>query len=118
MDDKLYFEVLNDIKFELTTAQNKAITTANEYMITAYYNIGQRLVEKDTWGSKFLKLLAQDLKVSLPKVKGLSYTNLRYMKRFALAYTEIEFCQQPVGKLAWRSNIMLLDKLKTNDDGL
>ena len=63
-----------------------------------------------------IKLLAQDLKISLPKVKGLSYTNLRDMKRFALAYTAIELCQQSVGKLAWRSNIMLLDKLKTNEE--
>jgi len=116
VDEKLYFEVLNNIKSELTTAQSKVITTANEHMIIAYYNIGQRLVEKDTWGTKFLKLLVQDLKISLPQVKGLSYTNLRYMKRFALAYTESEFCQQPVGKLAWRSNIMLLDKLKTNEE--
>ena len=116
MDDKLYFEVLSEIKSELGTAQNKAIASANEQMMRAYYNIGQRLVEKDTWGTKFIELLAKDLKIEMPGVKGLSATNLRYMKRFALTYAESEIFPQAVGKLSWRSNRMLLDKLKTNEE--
>lgn len=116
MDDRLYFEILNEIKYELTTAQNKAMTSVNEHMIIAYYNIGKRLVERDAWGSNFIALLAKDLKISLPNVKGLSATNLRYMKKFARTYTMSEFFQQAVGKLNWRSNIKLLDKLKSNEE--
>ena len=116
MDDKIYFEVLDNIKFELATARNNAVTSANEHMINAYYNIGKRLIEKDTWGSKFIDLLAKDLKISLPNVKGLSARNLRYMKKFALTYNKSEILPQPVAKLSWRSNRMLLDKLKTNEE--
>ena len=116
MDDKMYFEILENIKSELKSAQNNAIISANEQMIKAYYNIGKKLIENDMWGTKFIKTLAQDLKLSFPKIKGLSYTNLRYMKRFAKTYNDIEFCQQAVGKLAWRSNVKLLEKLKTNEE--
>jgi len=116
MDDKLYFELLDSIKKELNNARNKAVTSANEHMISAYYNIGKRLVEKDTWGTKFLENLANDLKLSFPDVKGLSLTNLRYMKKFANTYGELEILQQAVGKLSWRANLKLLDKLKSNDE--
>jgi len=52
----------------------------------------------------------------LPNVKGLSARNLRYMKKFALTYNKSEILPQPVAKLSWRSNRMLLDKLKTNEE--
>jgi len=116
MEDKIYFEILNNIKSELTTARNNAMTSANEHMISAYYNIGKRLIEEDTWGTKFIDLLAKDLKISLPNVKGLSARNLRYMKKFALTYNDSEILQQAVAKLSWRSNVMLLTKLKSNEE--
>jgi predicted nuclease of restriction endonuclease-like (RecB) superfamily len=118
MNDKIYFETVDNIKSELTAARNKAFTSANEHMICAYYNIGKKLIEKDTWGSKFIDSLAKDLKISLPDVKGLSARNLRYMKKFALTYVDSEILPQPVAKLSWRSNRMLLDKLKTNEERL
>ncbi|MCL1990878.1 MAG: PDDEXK nuclease domain-containing protein [Defluviitaleaceae bacterium] len=118
MDDKLYFEVLESIKRELQNAQSKAVISANEHMITAYYNTGKMLIEKDSWGSKFIEKLAKDLKVSFPNVKGYSATNLRYMKKFASTYIDFEIFPHAVGKLAWRSNRMLLDKLKNNEERL
>lgn len=116
MNNPQYFEVLSHIKQELQTAQNKALISSNEQMIKAYFNIGKKLIENDTWGSKFVETLAKDLKLSFPKIKGLSATNLRYMKKFALTYGELEIFPQPVGKLSWRSNRMLLDKLSTNEE--
>ena len=118
LDDKLYFEALDKIKKELQSAQSKAIVSANEHMITSYYNTGKMLIEKDSWGSKFIEKLAKDLKLSFPNVKGFSETNLRYMKKFAKAYDTFETFPRAVGKLAWRSNRMLLDKLKNNEDRL
>lgn len=118
MDDKLYFEVLENIKQELQKAQSRAIMSANEHMITAYYKTGKMLIEKDSWGSKFIEKLAKDLKLSFPNVNGYSVTNLRYMKKFACIYSDFKIFPQAVGKLAWRSNRMLLDKLKNNEERL
>ena len=118
MNDKEYFEILDNIKNEITIARNKAVISANEHMIKAYFNIGKKLIENNKWGSKFIEMLAKDLKISFPKKKGLSATNLRYMQKFANSYDEDEIFQQGVGKLSWRSNIMLMDKLKTNEERL
>ena len=116
MDEKLYFEILENVKQELQKAQSNAVISANEHMITGYYNTGKMLIEKDSWGSKFIEMLAKDLKLSFPNVKGYSATNLRYMKKFAKTYNEFEIFPHAVGKLAWRSNRMLLDKLKNNEE--
>lgn len=118
MNDKEYFEILDNIKKEIAMARNNAIISANEHMIRAYYNVGKKLIENNKWGSKFIEMLAKDLKISFPSKKGLSATNLRYMQKFASVYDEKEIFQQGVGKLSWRSNIMLLDKLKTNEERL
>ena len=37
--------------------------------------------------------------------------NLKYMKKFAEAWTSIELVQRTVALIPWRSNITLLDKL-------
>ena len=116
MDDKMYFEILDNIKCEINSARNNAITSANEQMIFSYFNIGKKLVENDKWGFKFIELLSKDLKITFPKLKGYSVTNLRYMKKFADEYNDFEILPQTVRKLSWRSNRMLLDKLKINEE--
>ena len=40
------------------------------------------------------------------------------MQKFASVYDEDEIFPQGVGKLSWRSNGMLLDKLKTKEERL
>jgi len=108
MDDRLYFEVLESIKKQLQNAQSRAVISANEHMIAAYYNTGKMLIEKITGVQSSLKSL-QRIKLSFPNVKGYSATNLRYMKKFACTYADFEIFPHAVGKLAWRSNRMLLD---------
>ena len=44
-----YLELLEKIKIEITAARNKAVISANEHMIRAYYNIGKSLLEKNKW---------------------------------------------------------------------
>ena len=115
---KNILKLLDNIKDEITVARNKAVISANEHMIKVYYNIDKKLIENNKWASKFIDMLAKDLKISFPKKKGLSATNLGYMQKFANVYNEDEIFQQGVGKLSWCSNIMLMDKLKTNEERL
>jgi predicted nuclease of restriction endonuclease-like (RecB) superfamily len=62
--------------------------------------------------------LAQDLKKEFPEIKGFSRSNLGYMKAFVEAYPDEEILQRSVGKLPWRHNIALIDKLKTQEHRL
>jgi predicted nuclease of restriction endonuclease-like (RecB) superfamily len=64
------------------------------------------------WGAKVIDRLSFDLKEAFPDMKGFSPRNLKYMRTFATAYPDMKFVQRVVAQIPWRSNIMLLDKLK------
>ena len=59
-----------------------------------------------------------DLKRSFPGVSGFSPRNLKYMRKFALAWPDEEFVQRTVAQIAWRSNLSLLDKLESPEERL
>jgi predicted nuclease of restriction endonuclease-like (RecB) superfamily len=66
-------------------------------------------------GAKVIDRLSQDLRGEFPALKGLSRTNLLYMRAFAEAYSGEEFVQRVVGQIPWGHNLILLDRVK--DDG-
>ena len=98
-------------------------------MLILYWQIGRTIVEKqEGWGTKITKKLSEDLVKAFPNMKGFSYTNIRYMQRFAEHYPDLLICQQPAGKLEgkifysdyvnvildilWFHDMALLDKVK------
>lgn len=48
-------------------------------------------------------------------MKGFSSRNLKYMRSFADTWTDLEFVQQAVAQLPWGHNLVLLDKLSTQE---
>ena len=46
-----------------------------------------------------------------PEMKGFSTRNLKYIRKFAKAYLDIEFVQELLAQLTWYHNITLLDKV-------
>src|SRR4029077_1442151 len=70
---------------------------------------------REGWGAKVIHRLAADLRRDFPEMKGLSRSNLHYMRNFAAAWPlpggSQTIVQQPVGQLPWGHNIALLDKL-------
>ena len=106
-----YFELLDDIKKQINESRVKAFIKVNSEQILMYYRIGKKLIENNKWGSGFIDSLAKDLRISFPKLKGLSSRNLRYMQKMARTYDE-EFLQGVLAKLSWYHNITLLDKIK------
>jgi predicted nuclease of restriction endonuclease-like (RecB) superfamily len=67
------------------------------------------------WGAKVIERLAHDLRSAFPQMKGFSRTNLMYMRAFAEAWQDEAIVQQAVGQLPWGHNLVLLDKLSTQD---
>ena len=49
------------------------------------------------------------------ELKGFSPRNLKYMRTFAHTWTDVEFVQQAVAQLPWGHNLVLLDKLSTQE---
>ena len=125
-----YQELVGAIKQRISRARIKAALAANTELIRLYWDIGRMILEqqeKKGWGAKVTEYLSKDLKQAFPGMKGLSDTNLRYMRRFSKTYPdlfrqqavgELEFRQQLVGELPWGHNLILLEKLGDNKERL
>jgi len=106
-----YFEVLENIKTQIQTAQYKAILGVNREQIILYWNIGKVIIENSKYGSSFIENLARDIKSEFPNSKGYSVRNLRYMRKFAEIFNDFENLQAPLADLTWYHNQALMDKV-------
>jgi predicted nuclease of restriction endonuclease-like (RecB) superfamily len=90
-------------------------------MIKLYWEIGRGILEKqeqEGWGAKIIDRLSADLKKEFPEMKGFSPRNLKYMRKFAEAWTDFEIVQEALAQITWYHNIALLEKLKNNKERL
>jgi predicted nuclease of restriction endonuclease-like (RecB) superfamily len=114
-----YEAFLSGLKDRIRSAQVRAALAVNQELVMLYWQIGTEILqrqEKEGWGRKVVEQLAKDLKSEFPDVKGLSRTNLLYMRAFAEAYPDQQFVQQLVGQIPWGHNVRLLDKVKNADE--
>ncbi len=110
-----YYHFFKELKGFIHKERFKAIQNVNQRMILMYWHIGNAILDKqktEGWGAKIIDRLSFDLKDSFPNDSGFSPRNLKYMRKFAEAWTDIEIVQRIVAQIPWRSNITLLDKLK------
>jgi predicted nuclease of restriction endonuclease-like (RecB) superfamily len=113
-----YTDLLGELKTRVRAARITALRTVNTQLIELYWSIGNTILERqaiDGWGSRVMSRLADDLRAEFPDMKGLSRSNLFYMRGFAAAWPE-PIVQQPVGQLPWGHITVLLDKLDTASD--
>ena len=118
MNANEYLETVEQVKQEIRTAQYRAAVQVNCELLRLYHAIGTVINAHKVWGSRFVENLAADIKLSFPEMKGYSVRNLKYMAKFAEAYSADEFVQQPVAQIPWGHNITLLDKLSDNKERL
>lgn len=111
LNDKEYLKIVEQIKRDIATAQYKATVQVNKELVMLYYNIGKKINEQKSWGSKFIDNLAKDIKLAYPNSTGFSVRNLKYMSKFADAYSDKEIVQQVVAQIPWGQNLVLLDKV-------
>ncbi|MFZ4623411.1 MAG: PDDEXK nuclease domain-containing protein [Rhodoferax sp.] len=113
-----YGEFLSNIKAIVTRERVKAVMSANVAMVLMYWDIGQSILDRQSregWGARVIDRLAHDLKHAFPAMTGFSPRNLKYMRQFCEAWPERAIVQRTVAQLPWRSNITLLDKLRTTE---
>jgi predicted nuclease of restriction endonuclease-like (RecB) superfamily len=110
-----YQELLISLKQRIRTSQIRAALAVNRELILLYWQIGREILTRQSqqgWGAKVIDRLSQDLRQEFPELKGLSRTNLLYMRAFAEAYAEEQIVQQVVGQIPWGHNLIILDKVK------
>jgi predicted nuclease of restriction endonuclease-like (RecB) superfamily len=112
VSDSDYFSILKTIKNRIRKTQYQALVNANKGMITLYWNIGNAINERSSWGNKFIENLSKDIGLEFPGITGFSVRNLKYMKKFATTWTKAEIVQRALHNLPWRHNIVLREPPK------
>ncbi|MFF2317962.1 PDDEXK nuclease domain-containing protein [Arthrobacter sp. NPDC058097] len=109
-----YAELLSDLKNQVRAARTKALRTINTQLIALNWSIGKTILERQAsegWGSGVIGRLAEDLRAEFHDMKGLSRSNLQYMRSFAEAWPAFDpNVPQPVGHLPWGHIRIILDK--------
>ena len=116
IDISEYKQILESVKNEILKSQYKAMQVVNKELIFMYWHIGKIIVDNSKWGNKFIDSLSIDLKLEFPEVTGFSVRNLKYMKKMAEEYPDMEFVQQVVAQIPWGHNIILIDKVKNIEE--
>jgi predicted nuclease of restriction endonuclease-like (RecB) superfamily len=110
-----YRSVLAALRDRVRGARAQAQRRVNTTLTELYWSIGRTRAEKQEaggWGTGVLNRVADDLRAEFPEMKGLSRSNLKYMRAFAKAWPAgSPFGQQAVGQLPWGHITVLLDKI-------
>lgn len=110
---KDYFDDLEKIKKTINGNRNKAMIVVNSAMIMTYYQIGEIINERKSWGNKYIQSLAIDLK---EYGKGYSYDQLKKMSQFANTFSREEIRVQPVPQIAWSTIIQIMNKSSSKEE--
>ena len=90
---KQYLQLITELKQNIINSRYQAARLANREQLMLYLKTGKMLSEKvrgRKWGTKVLEQIALDLQSNLPGLKGFSCTNLKKMRQFYEAYTDLE----------------------------
>lgn len=101
--DKDYTRWVEDLSVRYRRSQVKAAVKVNREMLKYYWELGRDIEEmhvEERWGESVIKNLSTDLKHRNPNSTGLSRTNIYYVKKFYLLYSQcLKVVPQPVGLL-------------------
>lgn len=109
-----YKELIGGIKTQIKNSRQKALFSVNRELLMLYWNIGNTILSfqsKEGWGAKVIDNIADEIKREFPDMKGFSARNLKYMRKFAAEYKNVEFVQQVVAQIPWSHNVVLMDRV-------
>ena len=120
--NKEYAEWLKSLSQRFRQSQIKAAVKVNSELQKFYWSLGQDIVERNfenTYGSEFFKNLSLDLKEEFPETKGFAPTNLGYIKRFYMLYSNaMRISPQVEGKSPQISNLSNYPQVGGNSEQL
>ena len=113
LDDE-YAAWIAEVKHRYRSAQVKAAVKVNAEKLLFNWQLGRDLVRKkaeERWGAGVVEQVSLDLQKEFPNEKGFSTSNLWYMKKWYVFYTDPDSqqkLQQVVGELYSPANQMLV----------
>ncbi len=109
-----YPKWIASLKKRIAGARQRALLAANSEQIHLYHDIGKDILERQTvkgWGAKVIDHISSDLRAEFPDMKGLSTSNLKYMRFFAQECPDLLIGQQSADQLPWFHIITVLTRL-------
>ena len=125
-----YISFFKQLKDRVRQAQVKASLAVNAELIQLYWDMGKSIVEKqekEGWGSSVIENLCVDLQGEFPGIKGFSRRNIFRMQAFYQCYAKVPQAvalledipnSLPIVKIPWGHNVLLLEKIKNNQERL
>jgi len=118
-----YAQTLAELKKQIKEAQVKAAMSVNRELLKLYWTIGKIITirqKTNGWGSKVIEKLSKDLQSAFPGIGGFSRSNIFRMKAFYSAYEKVseaprQIEELPIFNIPWWHNVLLLTKLKDNE---
>lgn len=110
-----YVHWLAELKTLIRTSRIKASLAVNRELVLLYWRIGSEIIARQSqqgWGAKVIAQLANDLRSEFPDMKGLSRSNLMYMRAFAQSWPDEVFVHQLGGQIPWRHNCLIIEQVK------
>ena len=108
--DTDYADWIAEVKHRYRSAQVKAAMRVNAEKLLFNWQLGRDLVQKkaeERWGAGVVEQISLDLKKEFPEDEGFSTSNLWYMKKWYLFYTnetDSKILQRAVGELQLTNN--------------
>lgn len=106
-----YVQWLAALKRRITGARHRALLAANKEQIRLYHEIGQEILDRQArhgWGARVIDRLSCDLRAAFPDMRGLSGSNLKYMRCFASECPDRRIGQQSADQLPWFHIVTLI----------
>jgi predicted nuclease of restriction endonuclease-like (RecB) superfamily len=117
-----YEAFLRDLKDRIRSAQVRAALAVSRELILLYWQIGRDIMtrqEEHGWGNNVIDRIAKDLKSTFPNVEGFSRRSLYRMRAFYLTYRDNpEFVSQVATQIPWFHNVVLIEKVKEENERL
>ena len=113
--DSEYRAFVDEIKQRVRSSQYAALKAVNKELITLYWDIGQRIAEKQKalgWGRSVVINLAKDLRLEFPGVQGFSDRNIWNMRNFYVLYHQHPKLQPLVAEISWAKHLMIMSRCK------
>lgn len=108
-----YGQLLGELKTRIHAAQITALRAVNKELIGLYWDIGQRIDERqqtDGWGKGVVEALSKDLRGEFGEKSGYSARNLWYMLTFYREYKDSSKLPPLAAEISWTKNTLILDR--------
>ena len=113
LDNRGYDKFLADIKERIRQAQYAALKAVNKELISLYWDLGQKIVEKQEkfcWGKSVVETLSADLQKEYPGIRGFSAQNLWAMRQFHVLYRDKPKLLTLLGEISLSKNLIIMNR--------